>query len=66
MHDIVQEHLDLIQSTDSDSSPLAVCNSHYWQLYREVKFPLPYAACASHPQYGGDYTSTNYTSIKLY
>ena len=55
-YDIAQEHLDLIETEDIDSSPLALCNPHYQQLYRVLRFPLPCAACASQPRYGGDYT----------
>ena len=54
-YDIAQEHLDLVQSADSNTSPLALCNPHYQQLYRTIRFPVPCAACASQPQYGGDY-----------
>ena len=55
-YDIAQEHLDLVDTADNDSSPLALCNPHYQQLYRALRFPLPCAACASQPRYGGDYT----------
>ena len=55
-YDIAQEHLDLVDTADNDSSPLALCNPHYQQLYRALRFPLPCAACASQPHYGGDYT----------
>ena len=29
-----------------NSSPLALCNPHYQQLYRALRFPLPCAACS--------------------
>ena len=48
--------LDLIQSADGDSSPLALCNPHYQQLYGEIRFSVPCAACAPQSWYGGDYT----------
>ena len=55
-YDIAWEHLDLVQSADSDTSLLALCNPHYQQLYRAIKFPGPCAAYALQPWYGGDYT----------
>ena len=53
---IAREHLDLAQSADSDTTPLALCNPHHQQLYRAIRFPAPCAACASQPRYSGDYT----------
>ena len=55
-HNIAREYLDIAETTDSDSSPLALCNPHYQHLYRALRFPLPCAAGASQPRYGGDYT----------
>ena len=54
-YDIAQECLDLVQSADSDTNSLALCNHHYQQLYRGIKFPVPCAAYVSQPWYGGDY-----------
>ena len=54
-YDIAQEHLDLAQSADSDTTPLALYNPHDQQLYRATRLPAPCAACASQPRYGGDY-----------
>ena len=54
-HNIAREYLDIVETADSDSSALALCNPHYQHLYRALRFPLPCAACASQPRYGGDF-----------
>ena len=33
-YDIAQEHLDLVETAGTDSSPLALCNLYHQQLYR--------------------------------
>ena len=33
-NNIRREHLDLVETADTDSSPLALCNPHYEQLYK--------------------------------
>ena len=67
-HNIAREYLDIVETADSDSSALALCNPHYQHLYRALRFPLPCAACASQPRYGGDYTRRcpNPTEITRY
>ena len=56
-YEVAREHLDLAPISEAEaSSSLVLCNSHYQQLYRELHFPLPCAACSSQPRYGGDYT----------
>ena len=40
-YDIAREHLDLVQSADCNSSPLALCNPHYQQLCGAIRFPVP-------------------------
>lgn len=44
-YEVAREHLDLAPIPEADQ-----------QLYRELHFPLPCAACSCQPRYGGDYT----------
>ena len=55
-HDIAKEYLGIGGTADSDSSPLALCNPHYQHEYRALRFPLPFAACATQLRYGRGYT----------
>ena len=58
-YEVAQQHLDLSDASHSEnasSTALALRNSHYQQLYREINFPQLCAACSSQPRYGGGYT----------
>ena len=50
-YSIASQYLDLgdCSQPDSDSTQksLALCNTHYQKLYRELEFPTPCAACAA-------------------
>ena len=53
-HSIASQYLTLGECSQVDGSnkSLALCNSHYQKLYRELDFPAPCATCGVPSRYG--------------
>ena len=53
-HSIASQYLTLGECSQVDGSnkSLALCNSHYQKLYRELEFPAPCATCGVPSRYG--------------